>query len=151
MLQSDLLYSVAKPPQEPKEQRIKIIYWEVPVPYVEVQVGNLSIKLSLLQCRDFAGDLLAAADKAEANTEVAVIDAAYRKAAKAQYEEEGEIEVDDNAIVSKGDDDGAYVASWLWVSKQEAGICTRCDHVNVNGEGSDELCGNCADKAEPEV
>ena len=96
MLQSDLLYSVAKPPQEPKEQRIKIIYWEVPVPYVEVQVGNLSIKLSLLQCRDFAGDLLAAADKAEANTEVAVIDAAYRKAAKAQYEEEGEIEVDDN-------------------------------------------------------
>lgn len=31
------------------------------------------------------------------------------------YAEEGEIEVDDNASISGGDDDGAYVAAWVWV------------------------------------
>jgi hypothetical protein len=30
--------------------------------------------------------------------------------------EEGCIEVDDNAVVSEGDDNGAYVQAWLWVS-----------------------------------
>jgi hypothetical protein len=29
---------------------------------------------------------------------------------------EGETEVDDNAIVSEGDDNGAYVSAWVWVS-----------------------------------
>ena len=28
---------------------------------------------------------------------------------------EGELEVDDNPVVSLGDDDGAYVQAWLWV------------------------------------
>jgi hypothetical protein len=29
---------------------------------------------------------------------------------------EGELEVDEDAIVSMGDDPGAYVQTWLWVS-----------------------------------
>lgn len=28
---------------------------------------------------------------------------------------EGELEIDDNATVSFGDDNGAYVQAWLWV------------------------------------
>lgn len=35
---------------------------------------------------------------------------------------DGELEVDDVAVVSKGDDDGAYVMTWLWVSDNAAGI-----------------------------
>ena len=30
-------------------------------------------------------------------------------------EDEGTIEIDDNAVVSEGTDNGAYVAAWVWV------------------------------------
>ena len=45
----------------------------------------------------------------------------YRKAAQ-KHTWEGELEVDDNALVWEGDDTGAYVMAWLWVSGEEAGI-----------------------------
>lgn len=35
---------------------------------------------------------------------------------------EGEIEVDDDALVSEGCDDGAYVQAWIWVSATDAGL-----------------------------
>ena len=35
---------------------------------------------------------------------------------------DGEIEVDDEATVSMGGDDGAYVQVWLWVSDEMAGM-----------------------------
>lgn len=41
-------------------------------------------------------------------------DAAYRKEAKAQYESEGSVEIDSNALVSKSDE-GAYIQAWVWV------------------------------------
>ena len=47
-------------------------------------------------------------------------DARYRAAAKAQYQREGEIEIDDNAVVSYGSDPGAYVQAWVWVGAYEA-------------------------------
>ena len=73
---------------------------------------------------------------------------AFREAAKAECTE-GELEVDDNAIVSFSDDGGAYVAAWIWVNDMEAGICSACGEANAdNGEGWDGLCGNCADKAD---
>lgn len=40
----------------------------------------------------------------------------YRKQAKERFHKEGELEVDDRAVVSKGEDDGAYVQAWVWVS-----------------------------------
>ena len=40
------------------------------------------------------------------------------------YVREGEVEIDDNAIVSKGDDAGAYVLGWVWVEDEVAGIET---------------------------
>jgi len=36
--------------------------------------------------------------------------------ARDEYEREGEIEIDDNAKLSEGDDNGAYVQAWVWVS-----------------------------------
>ena len=39
----------------------------------------------------------------------------YIETARKQYQREGEIEVDDNALVSRGSDPGAYVAAWVWV------------------------------------
>ena len=35
---------------------------------------------------------------------------------------EGELEVDDNCIVSLGDDKGAYVMSWSWMPQSELGL-----------------------------
>ena len=35
--------------------------------------------------------------------------------AKDQWEKEGQVEIDANAVVSDGDDNGAYVQAWVWV------------------------------------
>jgi hypothetical protein len=35
--------------------------------------------------------------------------------AKAKHYREGEVEVDDNARLSEGDDNGTYVQAWVWV------------------------------------
>lgn len=42
-----------------------------------------------------------------------------RARARELYCEEGEIEVDGNARISHGDDDGAYVEAWVWVPFEE--------------------------------
>lgn len=42
-------------------------------------------------------------------------DADFVDAARAQYGRDGIIEIDDNAVVSRGDDPGAYVQAWVWV------------------------------------
>jgi hypothetical protein len=72
---------------------------------------------------------------------------AYRNAAK-DKQVDGEIEIDDDALVSVGEDCGAYVQAWLWVRADEAGVCIICGEPNAdNGEGWDGVCGNCADRA----
>lgn len=43
----------------------------------------------------------------------------YRKRARELYSLNGEIEVDSNAIISRGDDPGAFVAAWVWVPDHE--------------------------------
>jgi hypothetical protein len=58
-------------------------------------------------------------------------EAAYRAAAQRLHHKEGEIEIDDAALVSLGDDPGAYVQAWIWVSAAAAGIDT-------DDEGDDE-------------
>lgn len=39
--------------------------------------------------------------------------------ARELYGREGEIEIDDNARASRGDDDGAYIEAWVWVPKKD--------------------------------
>jgi hypothetical protein len=46
-------------------------------------------------------------------------DAWFRARAKELYGKDGEIEVDSNALISYGDDPGAYVAAWVWVPFEE--------------------------------
>lgn len=41
----------------------------------------------------------------------------YREAAKRLHHRDGELEIDDNARVSHGADDGAYVQAWVWVPR----------------------------------
>ena len=43
----------------------------------------------------------------------------YRERAKELYCVDGEIEVDSNARISRGDDPGAYVEAWVWVPDDE--------------------------------
>lgn len=50
----------------------------------------------------------------------------YRKAAKRIHQVEGEVEVDDGAVVSYSEDHGAYVMAWVWV-----------DEENVTEDGGD--------------
>lgn len=45
----------------------------------------------------------------------------YIGAAKDEYQDEGRIEIDDNAIISKSEDGGAYVMAWVWVEARDAG------------------------------
>ena len=35
--------------------------------------------------------------------------------AREQHEREGEVEIDEGAKLSEGDDNGCYVAAWVWV------------------------------------
>jgi hypothetical protein len=50
-------------------------------------------------------------------------DADYIEAARADYQRDGEIEIDDDAVVSRNDDPdgshGAYVQAWVWVYDPE--------------------------------
>lgn len=39
----------------------------------------------------------------------------YIEAARTLYGSDGQIEIDDNALISTGGDSGAYVQGWLWV------------------------------------
>ena len=41
--------------------------------------------------------------------------------AREQYAKAGEIEFDSDAAVSEGDDNGAYVQAWVWVSFEGEG------------------------------
>ena len=38
-----------------------------------------------------------------------------RALASAQYHRDGELEIDPDARISEGDDNGAYVQAWVWV------------------------------------
>jgi hypothetical protein len=46
----------------------------------------------------------------------------YRQMAQALYGKDGEIEIDDNADVSRGNDPGAYVQAWVWVPIKESDL-----------------------------
>jgi hypothetical protein len=51
----------------------------------------------------------------------------YRAAARRDHHKDGECEVDENALISKGEDGGAYVQAWVWVDDSD------CDE-NTLGE-----------------
>lgn len=53
----------------------------------------------------------------------------YLPEAKAAYEEEGEVEIDDNALVSAGSEPGAYVQAWVWVADKTGNEMSEDDDI----------------------
>jgi hypothetical protein len=75
---------------------------------------------------------------------------AYRVAAKRLHHKEGTIEVDDAAPVSIGDDDGAYVQAWVWVSNEDRDrkvVCLSPATCPRPRTGTEHLCGPCRQDA----
>lgn len=72
-------------------------------------------------------------------------DAAYLQAARDLYASEGELEFDDNAVVSVSEDGGAYVMGWRWVEDSDReppkdvahAFRRRFDHASVMLEDQD--------------
>jgi hypothetical protein len=54
--------------------------------------------------------------------------------ARQTKEREGELEFDDTALVSEGDDNGAYVQAWVWVPFAGTPLCTG------DGRGNHDDC-----------
>lgn len=46
----------------------------------------------------------------------------FRSAARKKFGVEGDLEFDDDAVISKGDASGAYVMAWKWVENGDAGF-----------------------------
>jgi hypothetical protein len=71
----------------------------------------------------------------------------YREAAREHWGDEGGCEIDDSAVVSHGDDPGAYVMAWVWVTERQAGMftCEECSGVfTLDREAGDCVCDECA-------
>jgi len=49
-------------------------------------------------------------------------------AAKNLWESEGTLEIDDNPIVSRGFEEGAYIQAWIWVSFDDVECYRRTKH-----------------------
>lgn len=68
-------------------------------------------------------DALNAFAERRSDDEQSYVQAAREKVAN----QEGSLEVDDNAVVSESDDGGAYVMGWVWVDAEEAGLPSGLD------------------------
>jgi hypothetical protein len=83
----------------------------------------------------------------------------YRAAAQDQANDE--LEIDDDAVVSLGDDPGAWVHAWIWIRNSEAGVpdpdddkdvCRTCGEPYADGgDGFDGECPDCADKSDQKL
>ena len=56
----------------------------------------------------------------DAKTDVVISATNLLEAARKLKEEEGELEIDDNAVISRGSDGGAYVQAWVWIDNHSA-------------------------------
>lgn len=60
-----------------------------------------------------------AAKQRKATAPGKVSDEAYRNAARREWGSVDGVDVDRDATVSRGDDQGAYVQAWVWVNDEE--------------------------------
>ncbi|PZR92023.1 MAG: hypothetical protein DI537_14450 [Stutzerimonas stutzeri] len=69
--------------------------------------------------------------------------------ARELYGEDGKVEIDGDAVVSTGEDPGAYVMAWVWVTEDEMGIsaeCEGCGERHPTGVLEDGFCPACCDQ-----
>lgn len=72
-----------------------------------------ALKSAGVDARDFT-EALGTLDETNKPVRAGTDDATYRELAIAKHQEDGEVEIDSNAIVSESDT-GAYVQAWVWV------------------------------------
>lgn len=75
--------------------------------------NEIDVLCERLNCRPKIDDAEQKSERAEKFREVA---------ARSGLVSGEDISVDKDAVVSFGDDPGAYVAAWIWVTNEEAGI-----------------------------
>lgn len=75
--------------------------------------------------------------------------------AQDEFQDEGTIEIDDNATISEANEvNGCYVQAWVFVcfggTTLDKDLCATpgCKNPTDNGEGYDGYCGTCADRKE---
>lgn len=79
-------------------------------------------------------------------------DEVIRKMAIAEWVQD-DVNIDADAIVSRNDEGGAWVAAWVYVEVEE---CSECNCVEGTkawgtvGDGGDGKCSSCADQMEGE-
>lgn len=121
----------------------------VPSPLVErlVSACRTAVKRKKLDPLDMAAfkKLLAEIDDSEKEQSELH---PYRETARGR-QVFGEIEVDDNAVVSLSEDGGAYVGAWMWIDAEDARVCATCaKDIDVNAaqdiEGK-KFCDECAE------
>lgn len=86
--------------------------------------AEVSLLTSALRTGEDTGSairLLEFSSGSGASTEEREAIAAYQRRAL-EIAKEGEVEVDEDAVVSPGSDPGAYVQAWLWVPAKDAGL-----------------------------
>ena len=63
--------------------------------------------------------------------------ALYRAKAQACFHKEGQLEIDPGALVSLGEDYGAYVQAWVWVSNEDFDAATQERYALVTSSTAD--------------
>lgn len=61
---------------------------------------------------------------------------------------DGELEVDDDAVVSVSESGGAYVMAWVWVSTIDDSDCTQGHKFTTNDDAID-VCDRCGHEEIP--
>lgn len=88
-----------------------------------------------------------------------ITDAQFVEVANLRYGNDGDLEFDDGALVSRGDDDGAYVHCWKWVYDSEVRvklklpipICRECgESLMHDPDGSDGVVVHCTEEGTPD-
>lgn len=86
--------------------------------YIHIDCDERTALLELLQSTDAKKDQFASLIRRLTDYfDTTKDDQVYIELAKQKYHCSGEIEIDENAIVSEGDE-GAYVAAWVWVRRE---------------------------------
>lgn len=76
---------------------------------------------------------------------VAVKEAAHRHwrdRAWTELNRDGELEIDDNAVVSESDDGGAYVQAWVWIEGPTCEVCRERFTV-ARPDSAEYVCEDC--------
>lgn len=64
------------------------------------------------------------------------------------HEKEGDLEIDGGAVVSEGEDNGAYVQCWKWVDFAGTELDRECNECSTSQGELDEhgICSQCRDE-----